>query len=110
MQESLGLVPFHPVISMRLHHIKSYFSECALHVGDERQPEPARHAGVDQRIPAADADQDRAAVLRCCLLPVHGHALPRFGSSQESEVSSKIGTRVHTELQGSTSRFQTNGR
>lgn len=35
---------------------------------------------------------------RCCLLPVHGHALPRFGSSQESEVSSKIGTRVHTEL------------
>lgn len=42
---------------------------------------------------------------RCCILSVYGHALPRFCSAQESEVSSKIGTRVHSKLQGSTSRF-----
>lgn len=47
---------------------------------------------------------------RYCLLPVHGHAVPRMHLDEESQAQCKVGTRVHLQFQGLTVVVQENGR
>lgn len=43
---------------------------------------------------------------RCCLLSIHGYAVPGIGADETSQVSYQLGTRIYTELQDITGSIQ----
>lgn len=46
---------------------------------------------------------------RRCLLPVHGHVVPRLRATEARQVQDEPRARVHPELQGSAGSIQENG-
>lgn len=48
------------------------------------------------------------ALLRCSILPVYGHAVPRVYPPEESEVPGQTGAWIHPQLQSAPSSLQEN--